>query len=52
MLDKTFVLKGRQEPEWLLSGCHWSGYRSIGNPDCSYLLGKHKPTFTPGVDNG
>jgi large subunit ribosomal protein L13 len=52
MLDKTFVLKGKQEPEWLLVDASGQGIGRLATQIAGYLMGKHKPTFTPGVDNG
>jgi large subunit ribosomal protein L13 len=52
MLDKTYVLKGKQEPEWLLVDATGQGIGRLASQVAYYLLGKHKPTFTPGVDMG
>lgn len=52
MLDKTYVLKGRQEPEWLLVDAAGQGIGRLSSQIANYLLGKHKPTFTPGVEMG
>ena len=52
MLDKTFVLKGKQEPEWLLVDAQGQGIGRLATQIAGYLMGKHKPTFTPGVDMG
>ncbi len=52
MLDKTFVLKGKQEPEWLLVDATGQGIGRLATQIAGYLMGKHKATFTPGVDNG
>jgi large subunit ribosomal protein L13 len=52
MLDKTYVLKGRQEPEWLLVDAAGQGIGRLSTQIANYLLGKHKPTFTPGVEMG
>ncbi|MCX6055997.1 MAG: 50S ribosomal protein L13 [Chloroflexi bacterium] len=52
MLDKTYVLKGRQEPNWLLVDATGQGIGRLATQIASYLLGKHKATFTPGVDMG
>jgi large subunit ribosomal protein L13 len=52
MLDKTFVLKGKQEPEWLLVDASGQGIGRLATQIAAYLMGKHKATFTPGVDNG
>jgi large subunit ribosomal protein L13 len=52
MLDKTFVLKGKQEPEWLLVDAQGHGIGRLATQIAGYLMGKHKATFTPGVDMG
>lgn len=52
MLDKTYVLKGKQEPEWLLVDATGQGIGRLATQVASYLLGKHKTTFTPGVEMG
>ncbi|KAF0110469.1 MAG: large subunit ribosomal protein L13 [Chloroflexi bacterium] len=52
MLDKTYVLKGRQEPDWLLVDATGQGIGRLATQIANYLLGKHKPTFTPGVEMG
>ena len=52
MLDKTYVLKGKQEPEWLLVDAAGESLGRLSTQIASYLMGKHKPTFTPGVDMG
>ncbi len=51
-MDKTYVLKGKQEPEWLLIDATGQGVGRLATQIAAYLLGKHKPTFTPGVDMG
>jgi len=51
-VDKTYVLKGKQEPEWLLIDATGQGVGRLATQIAAYLLGKHKPTFTPGVDMG
>ena len=50
MVDKTYVLKGTQEPEWLLVDAKGQGVGRLATQIARYLLGKHKPTYTPGVD--
>jgi len=52
MLDKTYVLKGKQEPEWLLVDASGQGIGRLATQIANYLLGKHKPSFTPGVEMG
>jgi large subunit ribosomal protein L13 len=52
MVEKTYVLKGAQEPEWLLVDAKGQGVGRLATQIAAYLLGKHKPTYTPGVDMG
>jgi len=52
MVDKTYVLKGKQEPEWLLVDAAGQGVGRLATQIAGYLMGKHKPTYTPGVDMG
>ncbi len=52
MVEKTYVLKGTQEPEWLLVDAKGQGVGRLATQIARYLLGKHKPTYTPGVDMG
>jgi large subunit ribosomal protein L13 len=52
MVDKTFVLKGTQTPEWLLVDATGQGVGRLATQIAAFLLGKHKPTYTPGVDMG
>ena len=51
---KTYVIKGKTEPQWAPGGCRWD--RVLGRmatPDCLLFVGKSiKPTYTPGVDMG
>jgi large subunit ribosomal protein L13 len=51
-VDKTYVLKGKQKPEWLLVDANGQGIGRLATQISTYLLGKHKPTYTPGVDMG
>ena len=52
MVDKTYVLKGTQQPEWLLVDAKGQGGGRLATQIARYLLGKHKATYTPGVDMG
>lgn len=51
-VDKTFVLKGKPEAEWVLVDATGQGIGRLATQIAAYLLGKHKPTFTPGVEMG
>jgi large subunit ribosomal protein L13 len=48
-VDKTFVLKGKIEREWVLVDANEQILGRIATRIAHILLGKHKPTFTPGV---
>ncbi len=51
-VDKTFVIKGTPEAEWILVDAANQGIGRLATQIAGYLLGKHKPTFTPGVGMG
>jgi len=51
-VDKTFVLKGTPESEWLLVDANEQGIGRLATQISAYLLGKHKATYTPGVAMG
>jgi large subunit ribosomal protein L13 len=51
-VEKTFVLKGQPEAEWILMDATNQGIGRLATQISRYLLGKHKPTFTPGVAMG
>ena len=51
-MDKTFVPKGKQESEWLLVDANEQNLGRMATQIAHMLLGKHKPTFTPGVEVG
>jgi large subunit ribosomal protein L13 len=51
-VDKTFVLKGKPESDWILVDAADQGIGRLATQIAAYLLGKHKPTFTPGVGMG
>jgi large subunit ribosomal protein L13 len=51
-MDKTFVLKGKPESNWILVDAEAQGLGRLATQIAHYLLGKHKPTFTPGVEVG
>ena len=51
-VDKTFVIKGTPEAEWILVDAANQGIGRLATQVAGYLLGKHKPTFTPGVEMG
>jgi large subunit ribosomal protein L13 len=51
-VDKTFVIKGTPEAEWVLVDAADKGIGRLATQIAGFLLGKHKPTFTPGVEMG
>jgi large subunit ribosomal protein L13 len=51
-VEKTFVPKGKQESGWILVDASQQGLGRLATVIAAYLLGKHKPIFTPGVDTG
>lgn len=51
-VDKTFVPKGNPESDWTLVDATDQGIGRLATQIAGLLLGKHKPTYTPGVGNG
>jgi large subunit ribosomal protein L13 len=51
-VEKTYVIKGKPEANWILVDANGEGLGRLATQIAAYLLGKHKPTFTPGVDMG
>ena len=51
-MDKTYVPKGIVEPKWLLVDVNDQGLGRVATQISQYLLGKHKPEFTTGVEMG
>ena len=51
-MDKTFVIKGTPEANWILMDANGAGIGRLATQIVTYLLGKHKPTYTPGVEMG
>ncbi len=51
-MDKTYVPKGIQPTEWLLVDANEQNLGRLATQIAHYLLGKHKPTYTPGVETG
>ncbi|NPV55885.1 MAG: 50S ribosomal protein L13 [Anaerolineae bacterium] len=51
-MEKTYVIKGKPENQWVLVDAQDQSLGRLTTKIASYLLGKHKPTFTPGVDMG
>ena len=51
-MEKTYVIKGEPSNEWLLVDANGQGIGRLATQIANYLLGKHKPEFTPGVKMG
>lgn len=51
-MEKTYVIKGKTTPNWILVDAKDQSLGRLSTQIASYILGKHKPTFTPGVDMG
>lgn len=51
-VEKTYVIKGEPQSDWLLVDASDQGLGRLATQIANYLMGKHKPTFTPGVDMG
>jgi len=51
-VEKTFVIKGKPESEWLVLDANGQKLGRLATQVAQFLIGKHKPTFTPGVDMG
>ena len=49
IVEKTFVNKGKPEPQWLLIDANGQNLGRMATKIAHLLLGKHKPNFTPGV---
>lgn len=51
-VEKTYVIKGKPQSDWIVIDANDQILGRMATEVASYLLGKHKPTFTPGVDMG
>ncbi len=51
-MEKTYVIKGTPESDWLVVDADGQNLGRLATQIARYLLGKHKPTYTPGVDMG
>lgn len=51
-MEKTYVVKGQEESSWFLVDAKGQNLGRLASTVSSILLGKHKPTFTPGVPMG
>ena len=51
-VDKTFVPKGQVERDWVLVDANGQNLGRLATQIAMMLMGKNKPTYTPGVDGG
>ena len=51
-MEKTYVIKGKAESNWILVDANEESLGRLSTRIAEYLLGKHKPNYTPGVDMG
>ena len=51
-MDKTYVPKGQIEHQWVLVDANEQTLGRVATKIAMVLLGKNKPTYTPGVDTG
>jgi len=51
-VEKTFVIKGVPESAWILVNADDQGLGRLATQITRFLLGKHKPTYSPGVEMG
>ncbi|HEY9086769.1 MAG TPA: 50S ribosomal protein L13 [Anaerolineaceae bacterium] len=51
-MDKTYVPKGNTQSEWLLVDANNQNLGRVATEVARYLMGKHKPIYTPGADAG
>lgn len=51
-MDKTYVIKGKPQSEWVLIDAADQNLGRLATNIARILLGKHKPTYTPGVMMG
>jgi len=51
-VEKTYVVKGKPESNWILMDADQQPIGRFATRIANILMGKHKPTFTPGVMGG
>ena len=51
-MEKTYVIKGKTETYWMLVDASGQKLGRLATQIAHYLMGKHKPEYTPGVDMG
>ena len=51
-MDKTYVLKGKIEQKWVLVDANGQILGRVATQIAAILMGKNKPTYSPGVNMG
>ena len=51
-MEKTYVIKGQPEANWVLVDANGQNLGRMATQIANYLLGKHKPDYTPGRKMG
>jgi large subunit ribosomal protein L13 len=51
-VEKTFVIKGKAQQDWLLVNADSQNLGRLATKIAGLLMGKHKATYTPGVEMG
>jgi large subunit ribosomal protein L13 len=51
-VEKTFVPKGKIESNWVLVDAQTQGLGRLATIIAAHLMGKNKPTYTPGLEVG
>jgi len=51
-VEKTYMIKGTPESKWVLMDASEQNLGRVATQIAHYLMGKHKPTYTPGVAMG
>lgn len=51
-MEKTYYPKGKQDVRWILVDANEQTLGRLATQIAHYLMGKHKPAYTPGVDGG
>jgi len=51
-VEKTYVIKGKLEEKWWLVDANEASLGRLATHIAHYLLGKDRPSYTPGVDMG
>ena len=51
-MEKTYVIKGTPQSEWILVDANGQSLGRLATQIANYLMGKHKPDYTPGAVMG